>query len=439
MTSNYINTDIVKCNNIEFKDTNYKNVKVFEVNTCLIFSDDLTYEYFVNNEYYLSYTTTSSITFSGYTGIFTKNKVYKATISGTTINFSSPITLDYNTIIIDKTSNKKYFYSNNDDLECLTTGREIPDTNLLNINIYNASGEIFNSYNDTAFKNIASGKYSHAEGFNTTASGIVSHAEGTMTMASGDCSHAEGGNTIASGDDSHAGGLGTIAYNNYMTAVGKYNIDNSSSPNTDSKLFVVGNGSYDDIRSDAFVVKDNGDCNIQNDLFLNNVNIKKIINDLCYPVSSFFLYNYKIILSNGKPTTITNTPLDYGSWRTINDSDNNTVLGLSKTYNVSNAGWLGDPYQLISASQLPPHSHRSIITTDAVRPTGSGGDVPCIPAETPSGSTHRRNYNAWTDDTIGTLGTAESSGYRAFTAITSQSRFIPRGYYIFCYIKTSLD
>lgn len=60
------------------------------------------------------------------------------------------------------------------------------------------SGEIFNSYTGSN-KNIASGIYSHAEGFKTKAQGISSHAEGDSNTAFGAMSHAEGiGNFVSS-------------------------------------------------------------------------------------------------------------------------------------------------------------------------------------------------------------------------------------------------
>ena len=92
------------------------------------------------------------------------------------------------------------------------------------------------------------GNYSVAEGHSTIASGSCSHAEGYMTTASGFCSHAEGDTTTASGDASHAGGLKTVADGAYMTAIGKYNTENSG------KAFVIGNGTMDTARSDAFAV-----------------------------------------------------------------------------------------------------------------------------------------------------------------------------------------
>ena len=76
--------------------------------------------------------------------------------------------------------------------------------------------EIFNNYWD----NIATGEYSHAEGYVTIASGEVSHAEGLYTKASGFQSHAEGDSTIASGEGSHAEGRLTLAEGDYSHAEG---------------------------------------------------------------------------------------------------------------------------------------------------------------------------------------------------------------------------
>lgn len=101
----------------------------------------------------------------------------------------------------------------------------------------------------------ASGNGSHAEGSGTTASGDSSHAEGGGTTASGNGSHAEGGATTASGDYSHSGGYGTQASEAYQTAIGKYN--NYAGPST-SYAFIIGNGTDDNNRSNAFAIKWDG-------------------------------------------------------------------------------------------------------------------------------------------------------------------------------------
>ena len=72
----------------------------------------------------------------------------------------------------------------------------------------------------------ASGSYSHAEG-TAVASGSYSHAEGTLSVASGSTAHAEGNRTVASGTCSHAEGSKTIANAAYSHVEGKYNIEDS--------------------------------------------------------------------------------------------------------------------------------------------------------------------------------------------------------------------
>lgn len=166
-------------------------------------------------------------------------------------------------------------------------GKKYPNSN---------GGEIFNYYtvNESTTppqKNIASGDYSHAENYMTTASGnyshcegymstasgstthsegymtkaigIYSHAEGQSSEAQGQASHAEGCNTHALGPYSHAEGHNTYANENSMTAVGKYNLyDNNQPTLNQGKLFVVGNGTADNARSDAFCVRDDGNLQI---------------------------------------------------------------------------------------------------------------------------------------------------------------------------------
>lgn len=104
----------------------------------------------------------------------------------------------------------------------------------------------------------ASGNLSHAEGGGdeksgkTEAPGWCSHAEGWVTKAQGDYSHAEGYHTKAAGNASHAAGKGTIATRESQTVVGQYNVEMADA------LFVVGNGSSDTNRKNAFWVKADG-------------------------------------------------------------------------------------------------------------------------------------------------------------------------------------
>ena len=119
-------------------------------------------------------------------------------------------------------------------------------------------------------KTQANGNMAHAEGENTIAEGLDSHAEGKGTLASGNRSHAEGQNTEAQGHDSHAGGVGTKATATAQTAVGKYNVENPDA------LYIVGNGTSDTKRNNAFVVKKDGTAEIdkQGDTDKSVVNLK---------------------------------------------------------------------------------------------------------------------------------------------------------------------
>lgn len=101
----------------------------------------------------------------------------------------------------------------------------------------------------------AKGYASHSEGGNTTSIGNRSHAEGGYTSAGGECSHAEGNYTIAGGMYSHAGGDHTKALSRAQTVIGSYNIADDSA----KYLFIVGNGTAEDKRSNAFTVSRSGD------------------------------------------------------------------------------------------------------------------------------------------------------------------------------------
>lgn len=108
----------------------------------------------------------------------------------------------------------------------------------------------------------AYGEKSHTEGFYTITYGLASHAEGFSTKTgqdpgpmsgNGDYAHAEGYCTQALAQSSHTGGTYTIANQNNQTAIGQYN----NNP-AESCLFIVGNGTSLNNRSNAFEVYANG-------------------------------------------------------------------------------------------------------------------------------------------------------------------------------------
>jgi len=132
----------------------------------------------------------------------------------------------------------------------------------------------------------ATAQYATAMGYNTTASGNASFAVGHSSEAKGFFSVAMGGSTAhndgttAMGMFTNAIGLYSTSMGSYTTArdysslvIGRYNLTgtegNSGSPTgffTANNAFVIGNGTADDARSDAFVVKFSGNTTINNDL-----------------------------------------------------------------------------------------------------------------------------------------------------------------------------
>lgn len=112
----------------------------------------------------------------------------------------------------------------------------------------------------------AAGDGSHAEGSGSKALGAGSHAEGKNTRALGVGSHAEGRGTSAIGIGSHAEGRGTLAYGDYQHVEGKFNIPDK----VEKYATIVGNGTSDDNRSNAFAVRWDGDVEVGKRLIIEN-------------------------------------------------------------------------------------------------------------------------------------------------------------------------
>ena len=109
--------------------------------------------------------------------------------------------------------------------------------------------------------------YSHAEGQNTIASGTAAHAEGQYTSAMQQAAHAEGMYTLAQATLSHAEGYYTIAGSEAMHAGGKFNKTSANA------AFVIGNGTADDARSDAFIVYPDGSVSAAGKISANGVEL----------------------------------------------------------------------------------------------------------------------------------------------------------------------
>ena len=112
-----------------------------------------------------------------------------------------------------------------------------------------------NTSHAEGFYTEATGDYSHAENYGTIAQGKKSHAEGSQTIAIGNYSHAEGYDTIADGEASHAGGYANETHADFSTVIGKYG---EVIRKNDTRLFVIGNGTSETNRSNAFEVYANG-------------------------------------------------------------------------------------------------------------------------------------------------------------------------------------
>jgi len=134
---------------------------------------------------------------------------------------------------------------------------------------------------------IASGNISHAEGESTNASGYASHSEGSTNTASGDYSHVEGQNntagstyshaegtgTLTSGLAAHAANVGTTAQGYGQTAIGSYNVVQGTSGslvNTDN-AFIIGNGTDNTHRSNAFAVTYQGNATLAGTISATNI------------------------------------------------------------------------------------------------------------------------------------------------------------------------
>lgn len=116
---------------------------------------------------------------------------------------------------------------------------------------------------------------------NTASSGKKSFAIGENTSAEGDYSHAEGAFTTASGFYSHAGGFNNHAANYASTVIGQYakkSIKSATVYDSTGEAFVVGNGSDENNRSNAFEVHFDGTAKLGNKNVATENYVQDVIN-----------------------------------------------------------------------------------------------------------------------------------------------------------------
>lgn len=126
------------------------------------------------------------------------------------------------------------------------------------------------------------GLFSVAEGNSCVAEGGASHAEGYETKALGSNAHAEGNNTTASGTFSHSQNNVTIAQRKSQTAIGEYNIADTTGATARDRgeyALIIGNGTAYDARSNALAVKWDGNVHIDLAGYQTTGNVDKDIYD----------------------------------------------------------------------------------------------------------------------------------------------------------------
>ncbi|PCE62535.1 hypothetical protein [Sediminicola luteus] len=115
----------------------------------------------------------------------------------------------------------------------------------------------------------AEGTYATAIGFGTLAVGDAATALGVGSQALGYASMSVGLSSIAVGEYSTSMGLGTMTESMGQTALGLYNTIASGSEDTfenTNRLFVIGNGTAPNNRSDALVLLKNGNATLHGNL-----------------------------------------------------------------------------------------------------------------------------------------------------------------------------
>lgn len=171
----------------------------------------------------------------------------------------------------------------------------------------------------------ADGSSSHSEGHYTYSAGFGSHSEGRGTTADGGASHAEGEFTRASGEYSHAEGHGTTATSESQHVEGRYNVED-----TENKfVHIIGNGTADGARSNAFAIDWNGNIYVNNSPTGVNVNDlqtashthtnKEIIDKLSVDESGKLLYDGNPISSGGTSKM----------WTTVDETTSKVTLHIS--------------------------------------------------------------------------------------------------------------
>jgi hypothetical protein len=163
------------------------------------------------------------------------------------------------------------------------------------------NGSLASGYNTSASGTFSTalGSYTEAQGYQSMAGGAYSIALGTASLAIGESAEANGDVSVALGSGATTDGLGSVAIGYAVWAsgdksaalgentissdygsmsIGTFNSSNSAvstngnavSFDLDNVALVIGNGTDVNTRSDAFVVRFNGNATLAGDLTLNS-------------------------------------------------------------------------------------------------------------------------------------------------------------------------
>lgn len=112
--------------------------------------------------------------------------------------------------------------------------------------------------------------FNHAEGENTRATGRGAHSQNRATYARGEASTSMGLGTTALAKNSVVAGWGTVTNNPEQVVIGRYNVYSNTADDRygNDRLFIVGNGTNGDNRSNAFTVFSNGGARLAGGLTL---------------------------------------------------------------------------------------------------------------------------------------------------------------------------
>ncbi|EDP94951.1 hypothetical protein U8527_15450 [Kordia algicida OT-1] len=215
------------------------------------------------------------------------------------------------------------------------------------------------SVDGTQWNDSNRGLYSFAAGRNTRANGVGTTAFGKDTQAITSYSTALGDGTIAGGYASLVVGVGTKSNNSSQFVNGTYNVEDNSAS------LIVGNGTSDTERQNAFVVKSNGSIiagsnQFENDFSTNNDDKR------------FFFDKSKGALRAGSTNGGT---FNYSYWNDANIGENSIAFGLNTVATGYNAVALGEQTTASGRGAIAVGRH-NFDDPDAIFMVGNGSPGP---------------------------------------------------------------